>query len=297
MEKKNVQRIIGIIVIIALVVIIMPVLFGRNDLSTQEAANLKAPPFADEQQTIASAADSADVSSTASTTANTSTMPSQQELSVAGSILEPVSANVAEAAHDIPAPASLTSSTPQPQNAPAKTNTASVTPGMNVDNRAVIAPEITNANTNKVTTEDKSVPVEHEANVTAQNNLEKINSSTKKDNVSSDSARIIKTAKTAKMASHKKTVVSHANKLKSPAWAVQIGSFKVKQNAVQLTNKLRAAGYRAFTREIKSASGHSSTRVYIGPEFKQTSAIKLAKQVQNNLNMPGIVISYQPLEL
>jgi DedD protein len=82
--------------------------------------------------------------------------------------------------------------------------------------------------------------------------------------------------------------------LKKSAWVVQLGSFKSKLNAERLTNALRAKGYKAFTFETKS---NGQTRVYIGPEFKQSSATTIASRVQSDMKMHGIVLSYKPLEL
>jgi DedD protein len=82
--------------------------------------------------------------------------------------------------------------------------------------------------------------------------------------------------------------------LKKAAWVVQIGSFKSKNNAENLTNALRAKGFKAFTFATKS---NGQTRVYIGPEFKQSSALALAGKVQSDLNMRGIVVPFKPLEL
>src|SRR5579872_2912000 len=47
MEQKKVQRIIGILVVIALVIIVMPLIFAKSDFPVQEASNVKAPPFSD----------------------------------------------------------------------------------------------------------------------------------------------------------------------------------------------------------------------------------------------------------
>lgn len=50
MEQKKVQRIVGIMVVIALVIVVMPLLFGKNNFPVQQAANIKAPPFPDQPQ-------------------------------------------------------------------------------------------------------------------------------------------------------------------------------------------------------------------------------------------------------
>jgi DedD protein len=82
--------------------------------------------------------------------------------------------------------------------------------------------------------------------------------------------------------------------LKKAAWIVQMGSFKNKLNAERLTNSLRAKGYKAFTLETKS---NGQTRVCVGPEFKQMAAATLASKIQQDINMRGIIMTYQPLAL
>ena len=78
-------------------------------------------------------------------------------------------------------------------------------------------------------------------------------------------------------------------------WAIQMGSFKVKANAQRLAEKLRAKGYVAFTREIKTAKS-TQTRVYIGPESHQITAYKLSGKVEQELNLHGILINYKPTD-
>jgi len=92
------------------------------------------------------------------------------------------------------------------------------------------------------------------------------------------------------------TVSNHDN-LIGPynfAWAIQIGSFKNKKNAVRLVNHLRENGYRAFLRHFSTSFG-DKTRVYVGPELKRALANKLATKLENDLHIKGIIIRYQPL--
>lgn len=84
--------------------------------------------------------------------------------------------------------------------------------------------------------------------------------------------------------------------LKTPAWVIQLGSFKDKNNALQLVNQLRANGYNAFIQEISTAFGQS-TRVFVGPENKQVNARAIAERLQAEMDMHGIIISYKPLSL
>lgn len=80
------------------------------------------------------------------------------------------------------------------------------------------------------------------------------------------------------------------------AWVVQIGSYKSKENALRIVNQLRANGYHAFIQEI-STSLEKITRVYVGPEPKQTHAQTLADRLQSEMNLKGMVITYKPLTL
>jgi cell division septation protein DedD len=80
------------------------------------------------------------------------------------------------------------------------------------------------------------------------------------------------------------------------AWVVQIGSYKSKENALRIVNQLRANGYHAFIQEI-STSFEKATRVYVGPEPKQAHAETLAHRLQAEMNLKGVVVSYQPLTL
>jgi len=82
--------------------------------------------------------------------------------------------------------------------------------------------------------------------------------------------------------------------LKNPAWVVQLGSFKNKNNAARLTNALRSKGYKAFTYETKS---NNQVRVYVGPEFQQVAAASLATKIEKDMQMQGVVLSYKPLEI
>ena len=85
-------------------------------------------------------------------------------------------------------------------------------------------------------------------------------------------------------------------KLKSTVWVVQIGSFKNKKNALRIVNQLRASGYHAFIQEITTAM-EDTTRVYVGPERKQTTARALADRIQGEMHLKGLVISDKPLTL
>lgn len=85
-------------------------------------------------------------------------------------------------------------------------------------------------------------------------------------------------------------------KLKNAAWVIQLGSFNKKENALRLVNQLRANGYRAFIQEVSTRLG-STTRVFVGPEVQHDQARALAIQLESDLHLHGMVISYKPLTL
>ena len=77
----------------------------------------------------------------------------------------------------------------------------------------------------------------------------------------------------------------------SSGWVVQVGSFRHKNNAVSLRNKLRRAGYAAF----EDAGGNTKTPVYrvkVGPESRRDRAIALRARLLSQQKLKGIVIQH-----
>src|SRR4029079_3179651 len=119
-----------------------------------------------------------------------------------------------------------------------------------------------------------------------------------------------KTTKVARLTEHNKktaqpplatikrsvAVVDELSKLKQAAWVIQIGSYKNKSNALRLVNQLRSNGYAAFLQEVSTEEGRH-TRVYVGPLGQQKSALSLREQINKEMHLRGVVISYQPLAL
>jgi cell division septation protein DedD len=77
--------------------------------------------------------------------------------------------------------------------------------------------------------------------------------------------------------------------LRKTVWAVQVGSFKNKDNALRLTKTLQAKGYKAFMRPTKSKQ---LTSVYVGPELKHGAAAVLAERINGEVNIRGMVVTY-----
>lgn len=75
------------------------------------------------------------------------------------------------------------------------------------------------------------------------------------------------------------------------AWVIQLGSFSNANNATNLRDKLKKAGFTSFV-EAKLINNKNTTRVYVGPE----KALKDAKQVLARLTkeqkLKGLIVAY-----
>ncbi|NOX07936.1 MAG: hypothetical protein GXP22_00330 [Gammaproteobacteria bacterium] len=86
----------------------------------------------------------------------------------------------------------------------------------------------------------------------------------------------------------KKAPVLKKKIAKLDAWVVQLASFKKKENAYTLRDRLRKKRYDAFVQRIKMDGG-VVYRVRIGPELKRESAEKLLKRLMKETKLKGIV--------
>lgn len=77
----------------------------------------------------------------------------------------------------------------------------------------------------------------------------------------------------------------------SISWAVQLGSFAKRENAVALERRLRKKGYSAFVKEFSGSKGNVY-RVRVGPELLRAEAKELRAQLQRELELEGMVVRY-----
>jgi DedD protein len=75
------------------------------------------------------------------------------------------------------------------------------------------------------------------------------------------------------------------------AWAVQVGSFSERENAMSLRDELRASGFAAFEEKVV-ADGEQVYRVKVGPEFNRERAEDLQARLRSKENLQGIVVTY-----
>ncbi len=76
------------------------------------------------------------------------------------------------------------------------------------------------------------------------------------------------------------------------AWVVQVGSFKLKKNALKLAKELQAGGFRAFVEPVNNATGVSH-RVRIGPELTLEKARRIRDRVAKKYSRDGVVMRYR----
>jgi cell division septation protein DedD len=257
MDPKKTQRIIGILVVIALVIIIFPLLFGKNETPSQMTMQKAPPPLSEEVP-----------STTLAQNNETSSLPTQDET------LQPV-ANTEEKGTDItPAIAQDVNASTEMEAKSIKTIEA---PSMNNGQQAVVV--VPSSKDTAATSSDNADKVK---SISAEMNQQEVTPSTEEE---------------VKPVVHPSLKTVHAKKEPQKInghWAVQLGSFNQKTNAHHLADKLREAGFKVFVREIKSAKGKVSTRVYVGPEAQHASAAKLSEKIEQKMNLHGIVVTYRP---
>jgi cell division septation protein DedD len=309
MEKKTTRRIIGVLVVIALVIILLPLMFNSTETQSPiQTSEAKAPPFPSNEIETAQAA------------GNSQLIPPSQSGALISRIVAPSKQQVAPAT---PANApvvtaeTVANTTSQALSQPAavvETNTVnSSANAANLENMAMQNPNVDTLKStdmmsirpvNELTANTNPAPAENVIVIDSEG--DGVTTTISKNAAQADLNRaepaaaaatvktITSTTTTAVEPAPVKTATVKPANLKKGAWIVQLGSFKNKINAERLTNALRARGYKAFTQETR---GNGQIRVCVGPEFKQFAAATLANKLAQEINMRGIVMAYQPLEL
>jgi cell division septation protein DedD len=312
MDKQKTQRIIGILVIIAFVIVLIPLFFGKTNVSTEVSSNTKPLALPEQPDTTVVAKadvnegqtpdDSAILGSATPTPASTNNI--QDNVS---NTSDTTSVNTSENPN-LSAPNSVSTDSASPVSTTTPVPTTIDTPNTPTLDQAANnnTPNTNLENSANLTNPQKNTAINTTAEVSDSLNNNTVSSkplSEMKHTVQQSSSPIKKHKKiiTDKRHSSKVKPVnlssSEIEKLKSTAWVIQMGNFKDKDNARRLADKLRQAGYKAFTKEIKSAQGNIRTRVYIGPEFQYNSALHLSSKVEKDTKIHGIILSVKPLEI
>ncbi|WJG08286.1 SPOR domain-containing protein [Aliiglaciecola sp. LCG003] len=76
------------------------------------------------------------------------------------------------------------------------------------------------------------------------------------------------------------------NLLADAGWVVQLGVFRHQKNVRELLSTLRNAGYRAFSRPVKTSTGEL-TKVFVGPELDKEKLAKALPHLRELTNLQG----------
>lgn len=319
MDSKTKHRILGVLVLVGIGVLVYPLLQSGNDIPSEQVL-VKAPPFPDQASPLnqgptptvmpqpdnapAAAAPVAPVAAPAampdSSASSENVTPDDTMRQQPDDVIPPSTSStvVNVKAPDIASP----SQTPeQPANKTPEKPTS--------NDGAASQPAPGPSSSNDVKQASPSASLESATDNTLEADVP---AAEKPMKVSHQAARHVKakTLASAKAKLTKKTFASSVKaytmpkqddsngllKLNQVAWVIQVGSFKQKTAAMHLVNQLRENGYRAFIQQLPSSDGNS-TQVFVGPENRQHLARALATQLQDDLKVKGIVISYQPFSL
>jgi len=76
-------------------------------------------------------------------------------------------------------------------------------------------------------------------------------------------------------------------------WVVQLGSFAAKNNALDLRNRLKLAGFMAFVDVSNNSQGDTRYRLRVGPVNTREQATQLKQQISNKLQLKGLVKTHE----
>ena len=79
--------------------------------------------------------------------------------------------------------------------------------------------------------------------------------------------------------------------LASAGWVVQLGSFRHQKNVQELFEVLEKAGYRAFSRPVKTNSG-ILTKVFVGPDLQKSNLENALSHLKEITNLQGRVTPF-----
>lgn len=81
------------------------------------------------------------------------------------------------------------------------------------------------------------------------------------------------------------------------AWVIQLGNFDQAAYANQLVHSLREKGFTTFSYRNKNKLGHVSTKVFVGPFVKKEQARQQLQKLQLNYQQKGFVVQFNPTDL
>ena len=76
-------------------------------------------------------------------------------------------------------------------------------------------------------------------------------------------------------------------------WALQLGVFSARANALELRERAEKAGFHALVQPVGKGAG-VRYRVYVAPKLDRAAVTRLAPDVQRKLGIKGYVTRYYP---
>lgn len=76
------------------------------------------------------------------------------------------------------------------------------------------------------------------------------------------------------------------------AWVVRLGSFSDTENASNLVTRLQDAGYKAYSRVMRS-SQENLTGVFVGPWLDRGQVNEYQQKLQEEFSLAGLVVRYE----
>ncbi|GIU39716.1 cell division protein DedD [Shewanella colwelliana] len=107
-----------------------------------------------------------------------------------------------------------------------------------------------------------------------------------------DTATVSENAEKSSPSEAKKNTV---NNDASPAYTLQLGSFKNATNVKALVSQLRKKGFRAYTIPVKPVDGQL-TKVFVGPDISKTKLLNLQKEVDKAAGVKSAIVAYNPVQ-
>lgn len=299
MESKTKHRILGVLVIIGLGVLAYPLLQSGDEVPSEKVL-VKAPPFPDQSTPTPDAPVSAvaplDNTSLPSTeaaplpdTPESITPPAGQVTSNDEGMQQQPDDTINSANQpnvvNVKAPELSTVPTPDVPAATTKPVESSA-PAPEPEPKAAPAPATEGGDKVSLSDTPKPVKAVHAQTKTVAKKLAK----------AAAPAKTLASATATALNLPKHDDNNGLLKLNQAVWVIQVGSFENKTKALQFVNSLRENGYRAFIQSVPSSEG-DMTQVFVGPENRQQLARSLAAQLNTDMNVKGIVVSYQPFVL
>ncbi len=76
-------------------------------------------------------------------------------------------------------------------------------------------------------------------------------------------------------------------------WSVRLATFSNFSNASNLRDKLVAAGYRSYSREVRNSNGETMTVVFVGPQQDREKVEVLRQELQTEFQLRGNIVRFE----